>query len=177
MSPIHRECGYEIHRGDDEMLLVDRKTWLLGYVMSVLGALAVLLIVLGILDALDTADGLSGVPSGALFGLAAGLVVIVGANWRAYKCRRDLPLSQVVDGLIIDLHAGVLRDRQGNALSPLDRVCVAVRVDWWWTRALMRLVVLTWPGGKRVVFKTASRRRASEVAQVLVDAGVGEPPR
>lgn len=175
MSAIHREFGYEIHRSDDEVLLIDRRTWPLGYVMGILGGLAVLLIAVGVLAALGTADSLYGVPSAALFGPAAALVLAVGAIWRAYRRRRDLPLSEVADRLVVDLPAGMLRDRQGDTLSPLDRVCVAVRIDWWWTRTLMRLVVLTWPGGKRVVFRTASRQRARKVAKILVDAGVGEP--
>ena len=177
MSPIHREYGYEIHRGDDEMLLIDRRTWPLYYVMGILGAVAVLLIVLGILVALGTADSLYGVPPAALFGPAVALVVVVGAIWRLYKRRRDLPLSQVADGLVVDLPAGMLRDRQGDTLSPLDRVCVAVRIDWWWTRTLMRLVVVSWSGGSKIVFRTVNRWRAREVAKLLVDAGVGGPPR
>jgi len=47
-SPIHREWGYEIHRDDNEILLIDRKTWPLYYVMGILGGLSVLLIVLGL---------------------------------------------------------------------------------------------------------------------------------
>lgn len=177
MSPIHREWGYEIHRGDDETLLIDRKMWPLGYVMGILGVVVIVMIALGVLAALGTADSLSGVPPAALFGAAGAIALAVGAIWRVYKCRRDLPLSEVADGLVVDLPAGTLRDRQGDTLSALDRVCVAVRIDWWWTRTLMRLVVLTWPGGKRVVFRTASRQRAREVAKMLVDAGVGERPR
>lgn len=177
MSPIHRECGYEIHRGDDEMLLIDRKTWPLGYVMGILGVVAIVMIALGVAVALDAADGLSDVPSAALFGAAGALVVAAGAIWRVYTRRRDLPLPQVADGLVVDLRAGVLRDRQGDTLSPLDRACVAVRIDWWWTRTLMRLVVVSWPEGSKIVFRTVNRWRAREVAKGLVDAGVGEPTR
>ena len=177
MSAIHREFGYEIHRSDDEMLLIDRRTWLPSYAMGILGGLAVLLIALGVLAALGTADGLSGVPPTALFGAVGALVVVVGAIWRVYKRRRDLPLSEVADGLVVDLRAGVLRDRQGDTLLPLDRVRVAVRIDWWWTRTLMRLVMVSWPEGRKIVFRTVNRWRAREVAKMLVDAGVGEPAR
>ena len=176
-SPIHREWGYEIHCDDNEILLIDRKTWPLSYVMGILGGLSVLLIVLGILGVLDTAGGLSDVPSAALFGVAAALVVVFGAMWRAYRRRRDLPLSEVAGGLVVDLPAGMLRDRQGDTLSPLDRVRVAVRIDWWWTRTLMRLVMVSWPEGRKIVFRTVSRWRAREVAKMLVDAGAGGPPR
>jgi hypothetical protein len=176
MSPIHREFGYEIYRTEDETLLIDRKTWPLSYVMGILGGLAVLLIVLGILDALGTADGLTDVPPAALLGPGAALVLAVGALWRAYRHRRDLPLSEVTDGLVVDSRVGELRDRQGNRLSALDSVRVAVRIDWWWTRTLMRLVVVRWPERSKIVFRTVNRRRAREVAKLLVDAGVGKPP-
>jgi len=177
MSSIHREWGYEIHRSDDEMLLIDRKTWPLSYVMGILGGLSVLLIVLGILGVLDTAGGLSDVPPAALFGAAGALVVVVGVIWRVYKRWRDLPLSEVANGLVVDLPAGMLRDRRGDTLSPLDGVWVAVRIDWWWTRTLMRLVVVSWPEGSKIVFRTVNRWRAREVAKMLVDAGVGGSPR
>jgi len=175
MSPTHRECGYEIHRSDDEILLIDRKTWPLYYVMGILGAVAIVMIALGVIVALDAADGLSGVPLAALFGLAAALVVVAGAIWRLYKRRCDLPLSEVADGLVVDLRAGVLRDRQGDMLSPLDRVCVAVRIDWWWTRTLMRLVVVSWPEGRKIVFRTVNRWRAREVMQTLQGLGISKP--
>jgi hypothetical protein len=177
MSPVHREWGYEIHCDDNKILLVDRKMWPLSYVMGILGGLSVLSFVLGILGVLGTEGGLSDVPPAVLFGVATALVVIFGAMWRAYRRRRDVPLSQVEDGFVVDLPARMLRDRQGETLSPLDRVRVAVRIDWWWTRTLMRLVVLNWPEGKKIVFRTVSRWRAREVARLLVDAGVGEPLR
>lgn len=175
VSSIHREWGYEIRCGDDEIVLIDRRTWPLSYVMGILSGLAALLIALGILAALGSADSLSDVPPIALFGVAAVLVLILAVVWRAYRRRRDCPLSEVAGGLVIDLPAGVLRDRSGDTLASLDRVRVGVRVDWWWTRTLMRLVVLSWPAGRRVVFRTASRRRAREVAGALVDTGVGGP--
>ena len=111
LSPIHREFGYEILRTDSETLLIDRGTWPLSYVMGILGALAVLLIVLGILVALGSVGSHSDVPSVALFGPAVGLGLAVGVIWRAYRRRRDLPLSEGVNGLVIDLHTGMLRDR------------------------------------------------------------------
>jgi len=175
VSSIHREWGYEIHRSENEILLVDRKIWPLNYAMGILGGLVVLLIALGILAALGEAESLSDVPPAALFGMAAALGIAFGSMWRVYRHRRDLPLSQVAGGLVMDLGGGVLHDRQGNTLSSLDRVGVTVRVDWWWTRALMRLVVLTWPGERCIVFRTASRQRARELAALLVDAGVGAP--
>ena len=175
LSPIHREFGYEILRTDSETLLIDRGTWPLSYVMGILGALAVLLIVLGILVALGSADSHSDVPPVALFGSAAVLGLAVGVIWRAYRRRRDLPLSKVVDGLVVDSNTGMLRDRSGDTLARLDSVHVSVRIDWWWTRALMRLVVLTWPGGKRVVFRSASRRKIREVMQTLQGLGISKP--
>ncbi len=175
MSPIHRECGCEVHRSDDEMLLIDRRTWPLSYVMGLLGVVAIVMIVLGILVLLGEADDLSNVAAVAFLGLAAALVLILAAMWRTYKHRRDLPLSEVADGLVVDSRAGMLRDRQGDSMSPLDHVRVAVRIDWWWTRALMRLVVLTWPGGRRVVFRSASRKKVRAVIRTLHDLGIGKP--
>ncbi len=175
LSPIQRECGYEILRTDAETLLIDRGTWPLSYVMGILGALAVLLIVLGILVALSSADSLSDVPPVALFGSAAALGLAVGVIWRAYRRRRDLPSSEVVDGLVVDSHTGMLRDRSGDTLARLDSVHVSVRIDWWWTRTLMRLVVLTWPSGKRVVFRSASRKKIRAVIRTLHDLGIDKP--
>ena len=31
MPQLYEECGFEIHREDDEVFLVNRRTWRLGY--------------------------------------------------------------------------------------------------------------------------------------------------
>jgi len=175
ISPIHHECGYEIHRGEGETLFVDRRTWPLGYVMVILCGVAVVMIVLGVLVLLGEADDLSNVPAVVVFGVAAVLVLILAAMWRTYNHRRDLPLSEVADGMVLDSNAGVLRGRNGEVLARLDSVRAVVRVDWWWTRGLMRLVVLTWPAGRRVVFRSASRKKVRAVIRTLHDLGIGKP--
>jgi hypothetical protein len=166
---IHGECGFEIHRESDEVLLVNRRTWWFGYGAGMLGILATMAAVVGVLGLVGAADLRSDVPAIVLFAIVAvacGLIAAVMLP--TYRRRRDLPLDEVDDAVVIDRAAGVLRERSGNVLARLDSLSTAVRIDWW-TRGWMRLVVLAWPGGRRTVFRTGSRQRARIVAEFLRD--------
>jgi len=167
MTQLYRECGFEIHR-DDVVTLVDRRTWGLGYGMGILALVAALVGVVGVLGLAGAAELRSGVPATALLAAAIGCGLASAAMLPAYRRRRDVPLEEVSDAVIVDPASGALRERAGDVLSRLDAVSVAVRIDWL-TRGWMRVVVLTWPGGRRVVYRTASRARARIVADLLGD--------
>ena len=168
MPQIHGECGFEIRRENDEVLLINRRTWWLGYGMGMLGVLAMLLAVLGVFGLVGAAGVRLDVPVIVLFGAAAAGGLIAAAMLSVYKKRRKLPQTEIPDVAVIDLAAGVLRERGGSVLARLDSLRAAVRIDWW-TRGWMRLVVLTWPGGRKTVFRTGSRQRARIVAEYLRD--------
>ncbi len=169
MPQIYGECGFEIHREDGETLLVNRRTWWLGYGTGMLGVLAMMAAVVGVLGLVGAADLRSDVPAIVLFAMAAVVCgLIAAAMLPTYRRRRELPPDEVADAVVIDRAGGVLRERSGNVLAQLDSLGIAVRIDWW-TRGWMRLVVLTWPGGRRTAFRTVSRQRARIVAQFLRD--------
>ncbi len=168
MPQMYGECGYEIHREDGETMLINRRTWWLGYGMGMLGVLSTLLAVLGAFGLVGAMNAGSDVPVIVVFGLAVTFGLIAAAMLPTYKRRRALPATEVPGTGIIDHGAGVLRERSGSVLAQLDSLRAAVRIDWW-TRGWMRLVVLTWPGGRRTVFRTGSRQRARIVAESLRD--------
>ncbi len=163
------ECGFEIHRDGAEVLLLNRRTWWLGYGMGMLALAAMVFAVVGLLGLAGTTELRSGVPALALLVGAAVLGSVSVALLPMYKRRRRLPSSEIADGAVIDGAAGVLRERSGAVLARLDAVTAAVRIDWM-TRGWMRLVVLSWPGGRRTVYRTGSRQRARRVAESLNDA-------
>ena len=166
MPQLYGECGYEIHREGDETLLVNRRTWGLGYAMGMFGILALILVVVGGLGLAGAADIELDVPLGVLFGAAAGCAAVSGLMFAAYRTRRGLPVAEVSGTCTIDHGAGVLRRSGHDVLAQLESVRVAVKIDWW-TRGWMRLVVLAWPGGRKTVFRTPSRQRARIVAEAL----------
>ena len=168
MPQIYGECGYEIHREDGETLLVNRRTWWLGYGTGMLGVLAMMAAVVGVLGLVGAVDIRSSVPAIVPFAITVACGLIAVAMLPTYRRRRELPPDEVADAAVIDRAGGVLRERSGNVLAQLDSLGIAVRIDWW-TRGWMRLVVLTWPGGRRIVFRTVSRQRARIVAEFLRD--------
>ena len=121
MPQIHGECGFEIHRESGEVLLVNRRTWWLGYGAGMLGILATMAAVAGVLGLVGAADLRSDVPAIVLIAIAAAAWgLIVAAILPTYRRRRDLPLDEVTDTVVIDRAAGVLRERSGNVLARLD---------------------------------------------------------
>ena len=168
MSQIHGECGYEIHREGGQTLLVNRGTWGIAYGMGILGMVASIAAVVGLLGLVGVSDVQKDLPASILLGLAAACAVIAGLMFPAYRRKRGLSPTEVPGTGIMDHGAGVLRGSGHDVLARLESVRVAVRIDWW-TRGWMRLVVLTWPGGRRTVFRTWSRQRARIVAESLRD--------
>jgi len=162
----YAECGFEIREDGDQVLLVNRRTWWLGYGMGMLALAAALFVVIGVLGLLGAADLRSDVPLIALFAGAAAAGLLSAAMLPVYRRRRGRPVAEVEDTAVIDRPAGVLRGRSGDVLSRLDSMAAAVRIDWM-TRGWMRVVVLTWPGGRRTVYRTGSRQRARQVADSL----------
>jgi hypothetical protein len=168
MVQIHGECGFGIYREDGETRLVNRRTWWLGYGMGTFGLLALITAVLAVLGLVGAPDVRADVSMSVLFGLAVAFAVIAGLMLPVYKRRRELPPTEVSGTAVMDHGGGVLRGSGHEVLAQLESVRVAVRIDWW-TRGWMRLVVLTWPGGRRTVFRTWSRQRARIVAESLRD--------
>jgi len=150
-------------------LLIDRRTWWLGYGMGMLAVIGGVLAVIAILDVAGMADFRSEMPASVLFTAAAACGLVAAAMLVTYRRYRALPLDDVRHAVVIDPQAGLLRERRGDVLAELDSVRVAVRIDWW-TRGWMRLVVLAWPGGRRIVFRTSRRERARDVAESLREA-------
>lgn len=161
----HRAYGFEIYRNGDATWLVDRRTWAMGILMAFLaGILVVLLAVITTSLSIDspraTAATLAALFTGGLL-----LFVLFPIAMRAYRRRRDLPIAEVTDVLLIERDMRVLRTRDGEIISPLADVTAAARIAWWdGSRGMMRNVVLSWRGGRRVVFKTASRKKARAIA-------------
>ena len=166
MPRIYGECGYEIHREGDETLLVNRRSWGLGYAMGMFGILVLILVVVGVFGLVGASDIKSEVPLVALFGVAAACAALTGLMFAVYRARCGLPAAELPGTCIIDHGAGVLRGSGYDVLARLDSIRVAVKIDWW-TRGWMRLVVFTWPGGRRTVFRSPSRQRARIVAEAL----------
>ena len=170
MSLIYHEFGYEIHKDGGETLLVDRKTWPLTSPVVLFTGLVIVLLCLGLVTLFIAPLADRPLTSWALpLGAGIALLLLLIPFWGTYTRRRDLPTEEIPDALLIEPSTGVLRRRDGDVLAQLAAVDVLSRRDWWWTRGLMQLVVLTWPGGRRVVFRTVSGRRIREVKALLQD--------
>ena len=170
MSSVYRECGYEIHNNAGETLLIDRRTWPLTFPIAIFTGLVIVLISLGLVRLFITPSVDRPLTTWPVpLGLGVSLFLILIPIWGTYTRRRDLPIEEIANTLIVDSNAGFLRLRDGDVLAQLDAVRVVTRRDWWWTRGLMQLVVLTWPGGRWVALRTASGRRTREVKELLQD--------
>ena len=166
-SRNYLEWGYEIQKRNGEVLLIDRRVWTVFYPLAIFTALAILLVCVGsalLVQYLHSTRGLAEWLTP--LGVGITLLFVLFPLWRTYRSRRDLPV-EVADTVVIDSRAGVLRRGDGSVLSKLPSVRIFKRRDWWWTRGFMKLVILHWPGGRRVVFRTSSGRRAQEVLEML----------
>lgn len=167
-----RSWGYEVRREGQRLVLIDRNLWGVAYAAAVLGGAGFVLAV-GTLAALSTSravDVANEVP--ALFGVSALLLAIGGFLYRAYRHRRDLPEDQVARRLILDGADGLLRDGRGQALARLDAVRALVRTDFAWTRGVAQVVFLDWPGERRPIYRSTSRRAMTSLVTLLADAGL-----
>ena len=170
---MHRfvENGYEITAGENEIIFVDRRTWGIALLMVVLGILAAILIVLSGLSVSGMAELRSDVSGVALPAAAAVLLVVIWLGGRAYRARRDTPTEDVRDILIVDRPSEALRGRMGEILAQFDDVKARMHIDWW-TRGAMRIVVLTWPGGRRTIYRSFGRRRSLDLLVFLKEQGL-----
>lgn len=151
---------------------MDRGTWGVAYAAANLGGIGLMLIV-GTFVVLGTSghlDAAAGVP--ALLGLAVALLAAGGLLYRVYRHRRDRTAGEMTATLVMDAAEGVLKDRNGQTVARLADVRVAVRRDLWWTHGVGQMVSLAWPGGRSVVFRSASRARVASILQILADAGL-----
>ncbi|MCK5586265.1 hypothetical protein KAJ02_09355 [Candidatus Bipolaricaulota bacterium] len=173
MELLFQERGYEIHRSEDSILLLDRKTWIVGYITGVLGVTAFLLLALGLLVMFGATQTMPEVSGSVMLVVSIGSFVVASMLNRVNKRRLAIPVAEVVRRLTLDSRAGVLQDGDGNGLASLDLVRATEQFDWS-TRGMMRVVVLRWPGGRRTVFRTIRRQRAREIAQMLNEPGNSE---
>lgn len=162
----YTSVGYEIERIGDALWLVNRGLWPVGMAIGVVSAGALLCLGTGIGSLV--AHGRVDVTGVACLSGAALAFGILSRLMAAYRTRRNRPLVRIENAVVIDTCRGVLRTPQGEPLTGLSSIEVAVRIAWWdGSRGLMRNVLLSWPGGRRVVFKTANRGVAREVAMTL----------
>jgi hypothetical protein len=84
---------------------------------------------------------------------------------------RDLGEREADRTLVVDSGVGALDTRAGRVVARLADVRIVVRTDWWWTMGLTQTVTLAWSGGRRIVFRSASRSRIASILKVLADAG------
>ncbi|MCX6092345.1 MAG: hypothetical protein NTX23_05720 [Candidatus Bipolaricaulota bacterium] len=169
---LERAWGYEIHATDRGLRLVSRGTWGVAYAVVVLGGMALALVV-GALVVLGTSrkvDAATGVP--ILLGVAVVLLTTGGFLYRAYRHRRDRAGREVEGTFVIDGEEGALKDAAGRIVARLADVRVIVRTDLWWAHGVGQAVFLVWPGGRRAVFRSASRSRIASVVRVLAGAGL-----
>jgi hypothetical protein len=169
---LARAWGHEIHAVDRGFRFVDRGTWTVAYAIVVLSGIG-LALVFGTFVVLGTSRGVdvsTGVP--VLLGLGAVVLSAAGFLYRTYRHRRDRSEREAVDPLVVDTGDGVLKDHAGRVLARLVDVRIVVRTDWWWTAGHTQTVTLAWPGGRRVVFRSASRSKIASILKILADAGV-----
>lgn len=162
--------GYEVSRRGNEVLFIDRRTWGLGWLMVVLGVATALCFVLG---GLSIAGAAQVEPSLARYTLpaAAACLLAACAVRRAYHRRLSLPIEDIADVLFIDAPSQALRDRMGQSVAKIADVRVRMHIDWW-TRGAMHAVVLSWPGGRRTVFRTFARSQCLDLLRFLQERGL-----
>jgi len=167
VESLFQEYGYGIYRdSEDSVLLLDRNTWLMGYITGILGVAGFLLLALGLLVLFGATQTMSDVSASIMLVVSIGCLVIASILNRASKRRSAIPIAEITRRLTLDSRAGVLQDANGNTLASLDSVRVTDHFDWS-TRGMMRVVALRWPGGRRTVFRTIRRARAREIVQML----------
>lgn len=165
------ENGYEIVAGENEIIFVNRKTWGLGWLMVVLGISAASLVVLSGLSVAGMTGIRFDISGVALLAATVALLVIIWLISRAYRARRDQPSDDIRDALIVDRPSEALRGGMGEIFAQLDDVKARMHIDWW-TRGTMRIVALSWPGGRRTVYRSMGRRRALDLLAFLKEQGL-----
>ena len=165
--------GYEIRVRERDLLLVNRRLWGATYALFVLGALAGVVCILAVLIYLGVEGVRADVPAVALLLAVLALVVPIPVLLRRIKERRLLPLEDISDVLVLDRESNELRGSMGEVLAQLSDVRATMHIDWM-TRGLARLVMIRWPGGRRVVFRSFRRKSALQVVEILSQA-CGEP--
>jgi len=163
--------GYEITASESEIIFIDRKTWGLGGLIAVLGMVAALLIVLSGLSAAGAKEIRADVAGIVLPAAAVFLLIVIWIISRANRTRRNRPTEEIEDVLVIDQSSQALRGRMGEIVAQLSDVKARMHIDWW-TRGTMRIVVLSWPGGRRTVYRTFGRRRSLDLLAFLKEQGL-----
>jgi len=143
--------------------------WRLHWIMIAMGLLAggVVLLYVPRLSTASTSGVQLDINRVALPSLAIFLVMI--GIWfisRIYRSRRDQPIEEFRDRLILDHSRQVLKSKMGEALAQVPDVQARMQIEWW-TRGPSRIVVLSWPGGRRTVYRTFGRRPCLEFLEFL----------
>jgi hypothetical protein len=169
---LARAWGHEMYAVDRGLRLVDRGTWAIAYATGVLSSVG-LVLVFGTFIVLGTSPGVD-VSTGVPILLGLGAVVLSAAGWlyRTYRQRRDRCEREADGTLVVDSGEGALETHAGRVVARLADVRVVVRTDWWWTMGLTQTVTLAWSGGRRIVFRSASRSKIASILKTLGDAGV-----
>lgn len=153
------------------MLLIDRKLWGLRCALLSLSVGSVALGLIGILALLGIADVRSDAVAPATLAGALALLVPIPFIVRAVGVRKRQPIDGIRDALIVDRPSNALRDRTGELLASLEDVHASMHIDWM-TRGIARLVVIRWPGGRRVVFRSFRRKRALRALEIFAECGI-----
>ena len=161
--------GYEIHVREQDLLLINRGLWGANYALFILGALAGVGCIAAVLIYLGVEEVRVDVPAAALLVAVLALAVPIPFLLRRIKERKRLPLEDISDVLILDRESNELRGSMGEILAQLDDVRATMHIDWM-TRGLARLVMIRWPGGRRVVFRSFRRKSALQVLEILSKA-------
>jgi hypothetical protein len=165
------ENGYEVIAGEAEILFIDRKTWGLGWTMVTLGIVAILLTLLSGLSYVSDTRIVSDLAITALPAFAALLLIVIWLLSRTHRARRNQPVEEIQHTLMLNRSSQVLRDARGGIVVELADVKARMHIDWW-TRGTMRLVVLSWPSGRRTIYRTFRRRRYLELLAFLNKQGL-----
>jgi hypothetical protein len=176
---LAKDCGFEIHHRDEQVLMVNRKTFGFAIATWIFGGLCFICtgnfaVWLGLGFSQDKLSGMAFIGVGVLLAFALVFFFAARACYKAYARRRDLPAEQVAGTLIAETGSGVLTTKEGTVLSTLPEVSTKIKLDMFdSTKGLMRLVVLSWNGGNAHVFKTNSGKEAKRVVQALKEMGIG----
>jgi hypothetical protein len=171
MSQAVRALGYEIRREGEDVHLLDRGAWPWIHSTTVFWSSAALCAIVGLLIRAGVVTSAK-VSSSFLFAAAVGLGALPVFMRIMFMRPRNLPPPGDSAELVIDPQAGELRRSQGELVAQLESVRAVARIDWWWTWGLTQLVLLSWEGGHRVVFRSTSRRKAQAVLKMLADIGI-----
>lgn len=172
-AAANADCGYEVHVQPEGILLVNRRIWGLGYAMVVIGSIACVVLAVGVFEIIDAAAARRLATVLSVLALSLPFVLPMLFLWRKCRKRRRQSLDEMCAFLVLDRRTSTLRDDRGADMARLEDVHVRTGIDWM-TRGMVRVVLLRWPGGHRVVFRTFRPSHLREVTELLTQVCGGE---